>query len=131
YQALSASLEEPPARYDTALEAVREAPEGAGVLLLADGYPDQPLPVPAEVFEIAADKDLKLYLEYPADGVAGLSVGTPAVNGVRRLVVHPREKGGIPGLDGYAILDAHEAWYVPVTSTVSSDHQILTLARVA
>ena len=129
YQVASESLGIAPARYDTALEAVDAAQQGDGVLILADGYPETTTQVPAEVFDLAAEKNLRLYIEFPADGVAGLSFGPPAANTLKRLVVH--QEDALAGLDHHAILDSHEGVFAPVTQGIADDRQLLTLARVA
>lgn len=59
-------LDIPCIRYDTPIEAIQEAHEGGGVLLLADNYPDQTQTIPQDIFVLAAKKCLKLYIEYPA-----------------------------------------------------------------
>ena len=41
-------------RHDRPADAVRAAPEGAGVLILADGYPERPTVVPAAALDEAA-----------------------------------------------------------------------------
>jgi hypothetical protein len=51
-------------RFDLPMDAVNSAPAGSGVLILADGYPESPTVVAAEVFDIAAKKRLRLYVEY-------------------------------------------------------------------
>ncbi|HFE53746.1 MAG TPA: hypothetical protein ENK07_09885, partial [Bacteroidetes bacterium] len=54
------------ARYDSPLEAVTAAPEGAAVLILADGYPEQKTPVDSTVYRLWAQRNLRLYVEFPA-----------------------------------------------------------------
>ena len=56
----------PCSRFDTPEQAIREAPEGTGVLVLADDYPKTPTPLNADVFEQAAAKKLRLYVEFPS-----------------------------------------------------------------
>lgn len=53
-------------RFATAAEAVRAAPDGSGVLVLADGYPDQRTAIEPAVWEESSRKQLRLYVEYPA-----------------------------------------------------------------
>jgi len=64
YRVLAASGLECP-RFSTAAEAVGAAPEGSGVLALGDGYPDRPTAIEPAVFDEAARKRLRLYVEYP------------------------------------------------------------------
>src|SRR5450759_2862770 len=85
YKALSASGQRY-ARYDTPEEAVEKAPLGSGVLILADEYPERTTPVTAVLFEKAAKKKLRLYVEYPAV-LAGLSLAAPREVHWERAVV--------------------------------------------
>ena len=68
-------------RYATPLEAVQNAPAGAAVAILADGYPSAGTEVPAAVWETAATKNLRLYVEYPTalPGGSGDPVAMPAI----------------------------------------------------
>src|SRR5690242_1843896 len=52
-------------RVDTPAEAIERADEGTGVLILADGYPQQRTAIPADLFDRARAKHLRLYVEYP------------------------------------------------------------------
>ncbi|MEA2707952.1 MAG: hypothetical protein QOF78_553 [Phycisphaerales bacterium] len=52
-------------RFDTAAAAIEGAAEASGVLILADGYPQQRIDMPAELLERAKRKKLRLYIEYP------------------------------------------------------------------
>jgi hypothetical protein len=63
-------------RLATAGEAIRAAAEGSGVLILADGYPDKPTAIEAAVFDEAARKRLRLYVEYP-ERLPDMDVGAP------------------------------------------------------
>ncbi|HUT26144.1 MAG TPA: discoidin domain-containing protein [Sumerlaeia bacterium] len=54
-------------RYDTPSEAVGAAPEGSGVLILADGYPQKTTAIGPAIYQAAAKKGLRLYVEFPAD----------------------------------------------------------------
>lgn len=129
YKAVKASAGAEVMRVDTPLQAVRAAAQGAGVVLVADGYPVTPLRVSDQVFTIAKEKRLKLYLEFPASGTAGLRLGDPVTNSLKRLVVH--QDGVLNGLKKMHILDPHECVYVPVQQEIDSKQQWLTLAKVA
>jgi hypothetical protein len=52
-------------RFATAAEAVRAAPEGSAALILSDGYPEKTAAIEPAVFQQAARKRLRLYVEYP------------------------------------------------------------------
>jgi hypothetical protein len=73
-------------RFATAAEAVEAAAEGAAVLVLADGYPDRPTPVPLTTFDDAARKRLRLYVEYP-ELLPDLELGPPTDVTFERAVV--------------------------------------------
>src|SRR3990172_7406070 len=62
YQALGAAYP----RADSPAEAIRRAPRGAGVLILADGYPDRPTAADAALFEAARRKRVRVFIEYPS-----------------------------------------------------------------
>ena len=53
-------------RCDTGAQAVQAAAEHAGVLILADGYPGKTTPIDSAVYELAAKKGLRLYVEFPS-----------------------------------------------------------------
>ncbi|MBN1437053.1 MAG: discoidin domain-containing protein [Sedimentisphaerales bacterium] len=53
------------ARYESAAEAVDSAADNAGVLILADGYPDQPLELSEGILVKAKAKSLRLFVEFP------------------------------------------------------------------
>ncbi len=118
-------------RYDRAEEAVAHAPEGSGVMVLAEGYPHRQTTVDAAVYEEAAKKRLRLYVEFP-DSIPGISVGDPQHvaegryhNVLERCVVVTDVFA--PALKRMRILALHNCIYVPV------EHQAaeLVLARVA
>jgi hypothetical protein len=64
YQVLNGSGANYP-RYDNPAAAVKAAIEGSAVLILADGYPEKPTVVEPSVFDEAAKKKLRLYVEFP------------------------------------------------------------------
>ncbi len=73
-------------RYDGADEAVRSAAVGSGILLLADGYPDERLKIIPGVFDRAREKKLRLFIEYP-DSIPGISFGPVRKAGLERGVI--------------------------------------------
>ena len=109
----------------------RSAPVGSGVLVLAECYPNQRTAISARVYEKAARKRLRLYVEFPAS-VPGLRVGEPQPvaqgryhNILERCVV--ATDSFAPALKRLRILALHQCIYVPV----ESDAAELVLARVA
>ncbi len=118
-------------RYDHVEEAVAQAPQGSGLLILADGYPDETTQVESQVYEDAAKKRLRLYVEFPSS-VPGLRVGQPQHvaygkhhNILDRAVVNSEVFG--PALKRLRILALHNCVYVPIESHTAE----LVLARVA
>ncbi|MBE0535440.1 MAG: beta-N-acetylhexosaminidase [Phycisphaerae bacterium] len=73
-------------RFDRPAELVAAAPEGSGILVLADGYPETTTDVDPLVFTAAKNKRLRIYIEYPTY-VPGMDIA-PARNAtVERVVV--------------------------------------------
>ncbi len=73
-------------RFSTAAEAVASAPDGAAVLILADGYPERTTPIEPATFDAAAAKRLRLYVEYP-ERLPGLALGAPLDTRFERAVI--------------------------------------------
>lgn len=80
-------------RYGSAKKAIEAAPEGAGVLILADGYPQGTTTVDAAVFDQAAKKKLRLYVEYPTS-LPDMNVDKPRHTQLERVVVMSDVFGG-------------------------------------
>jgi hypothetical protein len=53
-------------RYITFKEAVEHAPEGTGIIIVADSYPKVTVEISQESYEEVNRKKLRLYVEYPA-----------------------------------------------------------------
>ena len=138
YRVMTASGASYP-RYGNAAEAVRQAPAGAGVLILADGYPQQTTAVAPAVFDEAAKKKLRVYVEYPA-ALPDTSVGPPrfvlerplkhagdasASTMLDRVVVTADVFG--PSLKKMRLLAIHDCRFVEV----QADKPFLVAARVA
>jgi hypothetical protein len=112
-------------------EILRRAPDGSGVLILADGYPDRPTNINSELFQLATHKRLRLYIEFPVS-LPGLEVGSPRglalgrdYNVLERAVIVSRAFA--PALQPMRILSLHDCRYV----AVSASNPDLVLARVA
>ena len=73
-------------RFDSPVDAVQAAPEGAGVLILADGYPQQATTIAPACWRRRREKRLRLYIEYPA-ALPGLQVGPTRDLKLERIVV--------------------------------------------
>ena len=63
-------------RFETPLAAIQNAAPGSGVLLLADDYPTRRTTLDTAGFDLARQKDLRLFIEYPAT-VPGLELAAP------------------------------------------------------
>lgn len=64
-------------RYDSATEAIDDAQRGSAALILADGYPNTLTKVDEALFETAAKKGVRLFVEYPSE-IPGIDVGEAA-----------------------------------------------------
>lgn len=111
-------------RCDSLDEAVSAASSGGAVLALADAYPRPTPGVSADLLARTADKDLRLYLEYPAM-VGDLALGEPQPTQWERAVVASDFFG--TRLEAGRILALHGCWYLPAEAR--SPH--LVVARVA
>ena len=111
-------------RYDTPGEAAGKAPAGAGVLILADGYPQQSTVVEPSVLEAAGSKRLRLYVEYPS-ALPGIELGQPRSVRWERAVV--ASDFFAPALNKLRILCIHGCRFTPA----KAEKPHLVLARVA
>ena len=111
-------------RYDTAAEAIGRAEPGDGVLILADGYPDAITSVDSTLLDRAAEKRLRLFIEYPGS-IPGLEIGPPQRTIWERAVVASDAFG--EALPKLRILAIHDCRFVPV----SAPDPLLVVARVA
>lgn len=112
------------ARYATTAEAVAKAPRGAGVLILADGYPDRTTPLDQAVLDRAAAKRLRLYVEYPG-WLPAMQTGAPRRTKWERTVVASDAFGA--ALPKLRILAIHDCHFVPLPAQTAE----LVTARVA
>lgn len=101
-------------RYDSGPAAVRAASTGAGVLILADSYPDNTTELDDELFEIAAKKRLRVYLEYPGH-LPGVAVGQPQDTKFERAVVTSDAFG--PNLQPMRIMMINGCRFTPIETT--------------
>ncbi len=96
-------------QYDDLFEAVAEAKEGTGIMILADGYPEKTTAIDPAFLKMADEKKLRVYVEYPS-WLPGLTAGQPGSTNLERVVV---TTGSIPGLEKMEILSIHGCHYVP------------------
>jgi len=111
-------------RVETPEAAVAAAGEGDGVLLLADGYPQQTTDVAPTVFVEAALKHLRVYVEYPAE-LPDTKIAASRKVSLERTVVASDAFG--PDLTRMRILVIHGCQFLPMEAKAPE----LVLARVA
>ena len=124
YQVLSRSTGKNFARFETAAEAIAAAREGSGVLLLADGYPNQPTEMDSALFVKARAKRLRVYLEYPS-AFLDLSLSSAKTTTFERAVVS--SDFFLPEIEPLTILAIHDCHYIPFKVGAPQ----LALSRVA
>ena len=118
-------------RYDTATEAIDHAQRGSAALILADGYPQTPTKVDKALFETAAQRGVRLFVEYPA-AIPGPSTGSGCIDvGEARGTVWER---GVVASDAFGerlpklhILSISGCRFF----AVKADDPLLVIARVA
>ncbi|MEZ4699239.1 MAG: hypothetical protein R2834_02825 [Rhodothermales bacterium] len=111
-------------RVDTPAQAIDAAPEGGGVLVLADGYPDRPTTVSPALLEAAARKQLRVYVEFPAS-IPGQDAGALRTAAWERGVVTTDAFG--PRLARDRIVMIHDGRFV----AARADSAWLVMAKVA
>jgi hypothetical protein len=109
------------------MQMLNQTPEGSGVLILADGYPQTTTDFPNDFWELAQEKQLRLYIEYPT-AVPGVELGRPVFSKtgpfgsiVERIVVTSHVFG--PELERMSILSSWNCHYLPVT--IENPHMVL------
>lgn len=118
-------------RYQDCTEAVNAAPSRAGILILAEEYPQKTTIVTPEVLRLAEQKKQRLYIEYPSL-LPGMKFGEPVKistgrygSVIHRMVVTSDFFGS--ELSPFRILAMYDGYYIPVNIL----HPHLVLARVA
>ena len=111
-------------RYDNPMAAVKSAAPGAGVLVLADGYPEKQTVLEVSVLEEAGKKKLRLFVEYP-DKLPGMVIGPPKDAKLERGVVVSEVFGET--LRPMRIVMLNGCRYLPVTA----ENPHMVLAKVA
>ncbi|HVV01721.1 MAG TPA: hypothetical protein VHH88_10200 [Verrucomicrobiae bacterium] len=61
-------------RHDSPLAAMQRAKPGAAVLILADGYPERFTSLTTKEWNVAREKNLRLFIEYPK-AIPGMEIG--------------------------------------------------------
>lgn len=121
-------------RFDTPSEAIAKAPEGSGVLVLAGDYPQTPTPITEADYRLAAEKKLRLYVEFP-EMVPGIEMGSPQLTAIgpygsvlERIVVTGDFFGA--ALEPMRIMAFYDCYFRPVTSDRGKIETHLVAARV-
>ena len=122
-------------RVESPSKAIVKAPEGSGVLILAQDYPKTPTPITEADYQLAAKKKLRLYVEFPRT-VPGVELGNPQLTAVgpygsvlERIVVTDDFFGET--LRTMRIMAFYDCYFRPVTSDRSKIDTHLVAARVA
>ncbi len=97
-------------RYNTPGEAINNAHETTGVLILADGYPAKTTEISDGLYTKAAGKKRRLFVEYPSY-VPGLTIEASQSTSLERVVV---ATGDINNMAKMQILALHGCNYLPV-----------------
>jgi hypothetical protein len=111
-------------RFSSPEAAIGAAEAGAGVLLLADDYPERTTRIEPRLYDAAASKQLRLYIEFP-EALPGMPVSEVRKPGWERAVV---TSGAFePAIARLRILMLHSCRFVDI----AADNPHLVLARVA
>lgn len=111
-------------RFNTPFEAISNAGEGSGVLILADGYPEKTTLMDASLFEKARNKKLRLYVEYPSC-LPDAELGTPRGTHWERAVI--ASDAFATSLQKLHILAINDCRFV----TINAVNPDILMARVA
>ncbi|MCF6222127.1 MAG: hypothetical protein L3J34_00230 [Flavobacteriaceae bacterium] len=111
-------------RFSSANEAINAAKDGAGILVLADNYPKEKVNLSDKFFEKAKRKNIKLYIEYPAN-LPNLKIGKIQKIKSERGVVTSSVFGN--SLEKMRIVMMHDCHYVQV----EAENPHLVVAKVA
>lgn len=112
------------ARFDSPAEAIQSSRPGSAVLVLADGYPDNRTTVDSDIYDAAAGRNLKLYIEYPSE-IPGIATEDVRNTQWERAVVSSDEFGErLPEMHILSISGCH---FVPA----KVDNALISIARVA
>jgi hypothetical protein len=111
-------------RFENVEDTLQRADAGSGVLLLADYYPNVGITITSRHLDIASQKSLRLYVEYPAS-FPGLDISAPRETQWERTVVASNAFG--EQLPKLRILAIHGCRFAIVQAAASH----LVLARIA
>jgi len=111
-------------RFDNPEQAIKSSPEGSGVLVLADDYPNEANKIDISLFDEAVKRKLRLYIEYPS-ALLNITIGESRHTHWERAVVS--SDFFHPSLENLSILGINDCYFVPVE--VNQSH--IVVAKVA
>ena len=111
-------------RFDHGDAAITNAPPGTGVLILADSYPNKKTDVGPAMWEVARQKKLRLFIEYPNAMPEGRTDRPKKLHWERAVVTSSFFGKSLP--EG-SLLTLNEGYVLPITGV----SPLLAAARVA
>ena len=111
-------------RVESPAAAIAKAAPGSGLLILADGYPQRTTFLDQTLFDAAAAKRLRLFVEYPT-WLPDMTIGKPRRVHLERVVVASDAFG--VSLQRHRILALHDCHFIQAEAAQAD----LVVARVA
>lgn len=111
--------------YSSASNAINSVPKNSAVFIVADGYPDKKNAISLELLELAKQKHLKLYIEYPAN-LPRINVSDTVIETrLERAIIVSKSFGN--DLKPMSILGVNDCHILPA----KVDSPLIVLAKVA
>lgn len=111
-------------RTESASEAIKNATIGTGLMILADEYPLRQTKLSQQDFDLAIEKDLRIYIEFP-EMIPGYETGEIQTTFWERGVI--ASDAFSPELEEMRIIAIHDCHFIPVKA--KNPH--IVVARVA
>jgi len=111
-------------RYSTPAQAIKEAPQGSPVLILADRYPDTATQIEESTLAAARQKNLRLYLEYPGSLPEMQAGNLKRTHWERAVITSDRFGKSLQPMRIVAVQDCH---FIPF----QADNPWIVVAKVA
>ena len=112
--------------YNNVMDVVQQAPQGEGILVLADNYPHRKVDLQSEFYDLLNEKKLKAYIEFPSE-LPGMKAGEIEKAKYERAVVNSGMFNGFP--DSLGILGINGLHYLDVKPASAKMH--IVAAKVA
>lgn len=110
--------------FDTPDIMIKEATSGSGAIIVSDTYPATPLRIASETYELAKQKGIRLYLEYP-DKLPDIQIENESFHAsMERGVITSANLVDMKPMDLIGINDCY-------TRVAKVDSPLIVLARVA